>query len=63
MLTLLHPEVSIVCVIVAITCKLSPLYKKNIRICSMITENKRLQRCQLQTLALNWMKLTDHLLW
>ena len=39
MLTLLHPEVSIVCVIIAITCKVSPFYKKNASICSVINNN------------------------
>ena len=34
MLTLLLPVVSIFCVIVAMTCKLSLFYKKNVRICS-----------------------------
>jgi len=63
MLNLLHHEVSIFCVIVAITCKLSPFYKKSVRICSVIAGNKRLWRCQLQMLALNWIKLTDHLSW
>jgi len=61
--TKFHPEVSIVCVIVAVTCKLSPFYKKNVRICSVIAENTRLRRCQLQMLQLNWIKLTDHLPW
>jgi len=63
MLTLLHPEVSIVCVIIASTCKLSPFYKKNVSTCSVTAQNKRLQRCHLHLLALNWIKLTDHLPW